>query len=99
MKKDEKEWWRGGILYQIYLRSFFSAAGNDTGDLRGIAEKLPYIKSLGVEGLWICPFYPSPMKDFGYDVSDYRGVDPLFGTLDDFDALVCAAHGHGLKVI
>lgn len=93
------DWWRGAVLYQIYPRSFADSDGDGIGDLPGLTAHLEYVASLGVEGIWINPFYPSPMADFGYDVSDYCGVDPLFGTLADFDALVERAHALGLKVI
>jgi alpha-glucosidase len=93
------DWWRGAVIYQIYPRSFKDSNGDGVGDLGGVLEKLDYVASLGVDGIWLSPFFTSPMKDFGYDVSDYRGVDPLFGTLADFDALVVRAHELGLKVI
>lgn len=93
------EWWRGAILYQIYPRSFFDANGDGIGDLAGITQKLDYIASLGVDAIWISPFFKSPMRDFGYDVSDYRAVDPIFGNNEDFYALIRAAHERGLKVI
>ena len=92
-------WWRGAAIYQIYPRSFADSNGDGVGDLAGITAHLDHVASLGVEGVWLSPFYPSPMKDFGYDVSDYCGVDPLFGTLADFDALIARAHSLGLKVI
>ena len=79
-------WWRGAVIYQIYPRSFRDANGDGIGDLPGITEKLDYVRSLGVDAIWISPFFKSPMKDFGYDVSDYCDVDPMFGTLADFDA-------------
>src|SRR5882757_1250673 len=94
-----REWWRGAVMYQIYPRSFLDTNGDGVGDLAGITAKLDYIADLGVDGIWISPFFKSPMKDFGYDVSDYCDVDPLFGTLDDFDALLKHAHDLGLKVI
>jgi alpha-glucosidase len=87
------------LIYQIYPRSFRDANGDGIGDLKGIAEKLPYIARLGVDAVWISPFVKSPQKDFGYDVSDYRAVDPRFGTLDDFKRLLDAAHKRGLKVM
>ena len=93
------DWWRGAVLYQIYPRSFLDTNGDGIGDLPGIAEKLDYVAELGVDGIWISPFFTSPMKDFGYDVADFRGVDPIFGTLDDFDRLLDRAHGLGLRVI
>ena len=95
----DPEWWRGAVIYQVYPRSFQDSNGDGVGDLLGIVERLPYIASLGVDAIWVSPFFPSPMKDFGYDVSDYCDVDPMFGTLADFDSLVAAAHALGLKVI
>jgi alpha-glucosidase len=93
------DWWRGAIIYQIYPRSYADSNGDGVGDLPGIIAKLDHIASLGVDGVWLSPFFRSPMKDFGYDVSDYRDVDPLFGTLADFDYLLAKAHALGLKVI
>lgn len=93
------EWWQAGVVYQVYPRSFRDANGDGVGDLRGIAERLPYLERLGVDAVWISPIYPSPMADFGYDVSDYTDVHPMFGTLEDFDALVVEAKGRGIKVI
>jgi alpha-glucosidase len=92
-------WWRGAVFYQIYPRSFRDTGGDGVGDLPGITEKLDHVAALGADAVWISPISPSPMKDFGYDVSDYRGIDPLFGTLDDFDRLLARAHALGLKVI
>lgn len=92
-------WWRDAVVYEIYVRSFADASGDGVGDLVGIRERLPYLQRLGVDAIWLTPFYPSPMADGGYDVADYRGVDPLFGTLADFEALVADAHEHGLRVI
>ncbi len=92
-------WWKGGIIYQIYPRSFLDTNGDGIGDLKGVTEKLPYVASLGVDAIWLSPFFTSPMKDFGYDVSDYRGVDPMFGDMADYQALVKEAHRLGLKVI
>ena len=94
----QPDWWRGAVLYQIYPRSFFDADGDGVGDLAGITARLDYVASLGVEGIWLSPFFPSPMRDFGYDVSDFCAVDALFGTLADLDALVARAHALGLKV-
>jgi alpha-glucosidase len=99
MHPPEKDWWRGAVLYQIYTRSFQDSTGDGIGDLAGIAQRLPYVASLGVDAIWLTPFFTSPMKDFGYDVSDYCGVDPLFGHLSDFDLVVETAHGLGLRVI
>ena len=93
------EWWRGAVIYQIYPRSFADSNGDGIGDLPGITANLDYVASLGVDAIWISPFFMSPMKDFGYDVSDYCAVDPIFGTLADFDALIVRAHELGLKVL
>jgi alpha-glucosidase len=95
----DKDWWRGAVIYQIYPRSFQDSNGDGIGDLIGITQRMSYIASLGVDAIWISPFFTSPMKDFGYDVSDYCDVDPMFGTLADFDLLVESAHQHGLKVM
>ena len=95
----DNEWWRGGVIYQVYPRSFHDTNGDGIGDLNGITEKLDYIASLGVEGVWISPFFTSPMKDFGYDVANYRDVDPMFGTLNDFKTLLQKAHDLNLKII
>lgn len=92
-------WWRGAVIYQVYPRSMKDTNDDGIGDLPGIIEKLDYIASLGVDAIWISPFFKSPMKDFGYDISDYREVDPLFGTLDDFDQLIKKAHSLNIKVI
>lgn len=92
-------WWRDGVIYQIYPRSFQDSNGDGVGDLRGILSRLDYLVALGVDAVWISPFYPSPMADFGYDVANYCDVDPLFGTLADFEALIQAMHERGLKLI
>jgi alpha-glucosidase len=92
-------WWHDAVFYEIYVRSFADSNGDGVGDLEGIRARLPYLRELGVDAIWLTPFYPSPGADHGYDVSDYVDVDPLFGTLDDFDALVADAHGLGLRVI
>ena len=95
---EHAPWWRGAAIYQIYPRSFCDANGDGVGDLPGITARLEHIARLGVDAIWISPFFKSPMDDFGYDVSDYCDVDPIFGTLADFDALVAKAHALGLKV-
>ncbi len=97
--KASADWWRGGVIYQIYPRSFQDSNGDGIGDLRGITQRLGYIASLGVDAIWISPFFKSPMKDFGYDVSDYRDVDPMFGSMEDFKYLLDQAHSVGLKVM
>ncbi|NJC47401.1 UNVERIFIED_ORG: alpha-glucosidase [Xanthomonas campestris] len=96
---SQTPWWRGAVIYQIYPRSFLDSNGDGVGDLPGIIAKLDYIAGLGVDAIWISPFFKSPMADFGYDIADYRAVDPLFGTLDDFDRLLDKAHSLGLKVM
>jgi alpha-glucosidase len=93
------EWWRGCVIYQVYPRSFQDTTGNGSGDLKGIKSRLDHVASLGVDAVWLSPFFKSPMADMGYDVSNYRDVDPMFGTLEDFDALVAEAHRLGLKLI
>ena len=92
-------WWRGAAIYQIYPRSFMDSNADGIGDLPGITQKLDHVADLGVDAIWISPFFKSPMKDFGYDVSDYCDVDPIFGTLEDFDTLIARAHSLGLKVL
>jgi len=92
-------WWRDAVVYQVYPRSFQDSDGDGVGDLRGVVERLEHLAYLGVDALWLSPIYPSPLADFGYDVSDYTDVDPSFGTLSDFDALVASAHRLGLRVL
>jgi alpha-glucosidase len=99
MDQGHNEWWRDGIFYQIYPRSFQDSNADGVGDIAGIVARLPYLRSLGVDAVWLSPVFPSPMADFGYDISDYTGIDPLFGSIEDFDALVGAAHAAGLKLI
>jgi len=94
-----RDWWRGAVIYQVYPRSFQDSGDDGVGDLAGITARLDHIAALGVDAVWISPFFTSPMKDFGYDVSDYRDVDPMFGSLADFDALVARAHDLDLKVM
>lgn len=95
----ETDWWRGAVIYQIYPRSFFDSNGDGVGDLPGVTAKLDHVARLGADAIWLCPFFTSPQRDFGYDVADHVSVDPLFGTLADFDALVDRAHRLGLKVL
>jgi alpha-glucosidase len=92
-------WWQAGVIYQIYPRSFQDTDGDGIGDLCGITQRLPYLVELGVDAIWLSPIFTSPMADFGYDVADYTDIDPLFGTLADFDSLIESAHARGLKVI
>jgi glycosidase len=95
---DDRLWWQHGVIYQIYPRSYQDANGDGVGDLEGIRQRLDHLAWLGVDALWLSPFQPSPMADFGYDVADYCGVDPLFGTLEDFDRLLTDAHARGIRV-
>lgn len=96
---QQAPWWRGAVIYQVYPRSLMDTNNDGIGDLPGIIAKLDYIASLGVDAIWISPFFKSPMKDFGYDISDYRAIDPIFGCLADFDALIAAAHSRNIKII
>ncbi|HUS15724.1 MAG TPA: alpha-amylase family glycosyl hydrolase [Chloroflexia bacterium] len=96
---EQYRWWQRGVVYQIYPRSFQDSNGDGIGDLPGITARLDYLAGLRLDALWISPFFPSPMADFGYDVSDYVGVDPMFGTLDDFDVMLAGAHARGLRII
>ena len=95
----EPAWWQRGVIYQVYPRSFQDSDADGVGDLKGISGRLDYLVDLGVDAIWISPIFPSPMRDFGYDVTDYCAIHPLFGSLADFDALLEAAHARGLKVI
>jgi alpha-glucosidase len=96
---SDSTWWRGAVIYQIYLRSFLDTNSDGVGDLPGIIERLDYVAALGVDAIWISPFFKSPMADFGYDIADYRQVDPLFGQMSDFERLLDKAHQLGLKVM
>jgi alpha-glucosidase len=96
---DEAAWWRKGVIYQIYPRSFQDSNEDGIGDLRGITSRLDYLADLGIDAVWLSPIFPSPMADFGYDVADYCAVDPVFGTLDDFDRLLAQVHDRGLRLI
>ncbi|MGB4809390.1 MAG: alpha-amylase family glycosyl hydrolase, partial [Candidatus Phosphoribacter baldrii] len=95
----ERDWWRDAVIYQVYPRSFADSDGDGTGDLPGVTARLPYLADLGVDGLWLSPFYRSPLADAGYDVADYRDVDPRFGTLADVDTLIARADDLGLAVL
>jgi alpha-glucosidase len=99
MVEVDNDWWRGCVIYQVYPRSFQDTNGDGIGDLAGVIERLPYIASLNVDAIWLSPFFKSPQADMGYDVSDYRAVDPMFGSLDDFDRLVAEAHRLDLKIV
>src|SRR4051794_33757232 len=92
-------WWQSGVVYQIYPRSFQDSNGDGIGDLAGIRSRLDYLQWLGIDSIWLSPIYPSPMADFGYDISNYVDVHPIFGSLAEFDALVAEAHSRGLKII
>jgi alpha-glucosidase len=96
---DDYLWWRDGIIYQIYPRSFADSNGDGLGDLPGITARLDYLADLGIDAIWISPFYPTPDADFGYDVSDHTAVDPRFGTLEDFDRLVAESHRRGIRLV
>ena len=96
---DDRLWWKHGVIYQIYPRSFRDANGDGVGDLAGVMERLDYLADLGVDGIWLSPIFASPMRDAGYDVSDYCAIDPVFGTLDEFDRLVVEAHRRGIRII
>src|SRR4051795_13611359 len=96
---QDNAWWQTAVIYQVYPRSFQDTDGDGVGDIRGITQRLPHLVELGVDAVWLSPIFTSPMADFGYDIADYCGIDPLFGTMADFDALLEAAHAHGLKLI
>jgi alpha-glucosidase len=99
MTKSAAPWWLGAIIYQIYPRSFLDTDGDGIGDLAGVENRLDHVAALGADAIWLSPIYPSPNRDFGYDVADYTGIAPEMGTLAGFDALVAAAHRRGLRVI
>ncbi|WP_331764977.1 alpha-amylase family glycosyl hydrolase (plasmid) [Streptomyces sp. NBC_01384] len=94
-----RPWWRDAVIYHVYPRSFLDTNGDGVGDLPGISQRIPYLSRLGVDALWLSPFFSSPMEDFGYDIRDHTAVDPLFGDMADFDTLIATAHGHGLRVL
>ena len=95
----DDHWWRTAVIYQIYIRSFADGNGDGEGDIAGIRNRLRYVSDLGVDALWITPWYPSPLKDGGYDIADYLDIDPRFGTLEDADAMIADAHALGLRVL
>jgi alpha-glucosidase len=97
--KGDKNWWRQAVIYQIYPRSFADGNADGIGDLKGIISRIPYLKSLGIDAVWMSPFYPSALADGGYDVDDYRNVDPRIGNLDEFDQLVSELHKNGMRLI
>src|SRR5690606_5343831 len=99
VQPEDSQWWRSSVIYQIYPRSFADSNGDGMGDLRGITQRLESIAQLSVDAIWLSPFFTSPQKDGGYDVSNYCDIDPLFGTLEDFDTMVARAHELGLRVI
>jgi alpha-glucosidase len=101
MKEDQNNylWWHKGIIYQIYPRSFQDSNSDGVGDLPSIIKRLDYLKWLGIEAVWLSPIYSSPMADFGYDISDYQNIHPLFGSLPDFDQLLSEVHSRGMKLI
>ena len=94
----DAHWWRNAVVYQIYPRSFADANGDGIGDLRGIISRIDYLASLGIDAIWLSPFYPSELADGGYDVADYMDIDPRIGTLEQFDEMVEKLHGHGIRV-
>src|SRR5258706_5878552 len=96
---SDRLWWKHGVVYQIYPRSFMDSNGDGVGDLSGIRARLEYLEWLGIDAIWLSPIFPSPMRDFGYDVSDYCDVDPVFGDLAAVDALVAEAHARGIRMI
>ena len=97
--RSDSTWWKHAVIYEIYPRSFQDSNGDGIGDLNGITERLGYLQALGVDAIWISPMYPSPQVDFGYDISDYENVDPQYGTLKDFDALMAAGKQHNVRII
>lgn len=96
---DPSLWWKQAVVYQVYPRSFKDSRGEGLGQIAGVTEKIGYLKELGVDAIWLSPFYPSQLADGGYDVDDYRNVDPKLGSMDDFDALAKAAHADGIKIV
>jgi len=99
LQKTQDPWWKHAVIYEIYPRSFQDSNGDGIGDINGITSRLDYLRDLGIEAIWISPMYPSPLVDFGYDISDYTSIDPLYGTLADFDRLVNEAKKRNIRVI
>src|ERR1700681_1215922 len=99
ISQSRSSWWQRGVIYQIYPRSFADSNADGVGDLLGITSKLDYLAWLGIDAIWLSPIYPSPIADFGYDISDYSAIHPMFGTLQDFDTLLAEAHQRNIKVI
>src|SRR5829696_5414841 len=95
----EPLWYRNAVIYQAHVRSFYDSDGNGIGDFRGVTQKLDYLQDLGISALWLLPFYPSPLKDDGYDIADYYAINPIYGTLEEFRTFLDAAHERGLRVI
>ncbi len=97
--RTEREWWRDAVTYQIYIRSFADSNGDGKGDVEGIRSRLPYLKALGIDAIWITPWYPSPQVDHGYDVADYMAIEPDYGTLEDAERLITESHEFGIRVL
>ena len=97
--RTDTQWYRDAVIYQLHVKSFFDADNDGIGDFVGVTQKLDYVKSIGATAIWLMPFYPSPLRDDGYDISDYRGINPSYGTPKDFKAFVKAAHDRGIRVI
>ena len=97
--RSDPQWYRDAIIYQIHVKSFFDSSNDGIGDFEGLTQKLDYVRDLGVTAIWLMPFYPSPLRDDGYDIADYRDINPSYGTMEDFRRFVDAAHERGLRVI
>src|SRR5579864_1694168 len=98
-QQSNNQWWRKAVIYEIYPRSFGDTSGDGIGDLNGITQHLDYLRDLGIDAIWIAPFFPSPQVDFGYDISDYRAIDPQYGTMADFDRLVAEAKKRNIRIL
>src|SRR5918996_5053229 len=99
MLPDDPLWYKDAIIYEVHVKSFFDSTNDGIGDFRGLTSKLDYVQDLGVTCLWLLPFFPSPLKDDGYDIADYRDVHPSYGTLDDFKTFIAEAHARGIRVL